>query len=82
MDEYFEEKKEMSSIFEQKRHYEKEIEALRKDLEAIEKEETRIKQHLLSDKSLNIADFTLRQDRNSKFEIKRQSTDIVYVSGS
>lgn len=37
----------MSSIFEQKRHYEQEIEALKMDLEIIEKEEKRIKKRLV-----------------------------------
>ena len=36
----------MSSIFEQKRHYENEIETLKRDLDIIEKEELKIKSRL------------------------------------
>lgn len=41
-----------SSIYEQKRHYEQEIEVLKKDLEAIEIEEQRIKMKLSEQSSI------------------------------
>ena len=40
------ERKGLSSVFEQKRHYEQEIEVLKKELEVIESEEMKIKQRL------------------------------------
>ncbi len=40
------ERKGLSSVFEQKRHYEQEIEVLKKDLEVIETEEYKIKQRI------------------------------------
>ncbi len=40
------ERKGLSSVFEQKRHYEQEIEVLKKDLEVIESEEQKIKQRI------------------------------------
>ncbi len=40
------ERKGLSSVFEQKRHYEQEIEVLKKDLEVIESEEYKIKQRI------------------------------------
>lgn len=44
----FEEKKRKSSVFEQKRHYENEIEVLKRDLMVIKMEEQRIKSRLQS----------------------------------
>lgn len=40
------ERKGLSSVFEQKRHYEQEIEVLKKDLQVIESEEQKIKQRI------------------------------------
>jgi prefoldin subunit 5 len=52
----------MSSVFEQKRHYEKEIEVLKKDLEVIEEEEHKIKSRLQEKTSvLEVVDKSLRE---------------------
>ncbi len=62
------ERKGLSSVFEQKRHYEQEIEVLKKDLEVIESEEMKIKQRLSEQSSLLMESIKLErgQKRQSK----------------
>ena len=63
----------MSSVFEQKRHYEQEIEVLKQDLEVIEQEEHRIKLKLYEKTSISHNDHEIKvrtalKDRSNKIE--------------
>lgn len=68
------ERKGLSSVFEQKRHYEQEIEVLKKDLEVIESEEQKIKQRLSEQSSLLLESIKLEKGQ-MKSGGQRQSKD-------
>lgn len=70
-----------SSVYEQKRHYEQEIQCLKKDLEAIEMEEQKIKQKLSEQSTIileqctNGAQDRSARDRSFQNEMNRQSLE-------
>ena len=69
------ERKGLSSVFEQKRHYEQEIEVLKKDLEVIESEEMKIKQRLSEQSSILLESIKLERGQIKENKIIRQSKE-------
>ena len=69
------ERKGLSSVFEQKRHYEQEIEVLKKDLEVIESEEQKIKQRLSEQSSILLESIKLEKGQMKDKSRARQSKD-------
>ena len=62
----FEDKKRNSSVFELKRHYEKEIESLKRDLITMQREELKLKTYLDNKNTLS-KEFTFKSEKDNTF---------------